>query len=104
LEVLPLIRAIYPRSFLTFFVPAGTSFSIENCTVKEYVSEQDLFIRDWRFGLVLDFYDSRQLRRHFLKLGAFKALHLGNMKKNCSLHDAIKFKLVKAECLTTVIL
>ncbi len=102
LEILPLFRAIYPRSFLTFLVPEGTSIPLENCSVKEYASEEDLFIRDWRFQMVLDFYNSRPLRRHFLKLGAFKALHLGKMKKNCPIHEAIKYKLVKSECLTTV--
>ncbi|MFC2049337.1 hypothetical protein ACFLR2_01535, partial [Chlamydiota bacterium] len=102
LEILPLFRAIYPRSFLTFFVPKGTSASLEECTFKEYEREEDLFIRDWRFQIVLDFYNSPKLRRHFLKLGAFKALHLGKMQKNCSLHDAIKNKLVKTECLSTV--
>lgn len=102
LEILPLFRTIYPRSFLTFFVPKGTSVDLQDCTVKEYEREEDLFIRDWRFQLVLDFYNSHRLRRHFLKLGASKTLHLGQMKKNCSLYEAIKTQLVKSECLKTV--
>jgi Kdo2-lipid IVA lauroyltransferase/acyltransferase len=102
LEILPLFRAIYPRSFLTFFVPKGTEINLENCQVKEYENENDLMLRDWRYQLVLDFYGSKSLRHHYLKLGAFKALHLGNFKKNYPLADALKQKLVKSECLKTV--
>ena len=49
-----------------------------------------------RFQIVLDFYGSSQLRRHFRRLGAFKTLALPQ--------DAavVAKKLVKPECLTTV--
>jgi Kdo2-lipid IVA lauroyltransferase/acyltransferase len=99
LKILPLFRAVYPRSFLTFFVPKGVSISLADCAVKEYVKESDLFVRDWRFQLVLDFYDSPKLRRHFLKLGAFKALALKNMKQKNTLEETIRHKLIKPECL-----
>lgn len=102
LKILPLFRAIYLRSFLTFFVPKGTAISLPDCEVHEYEREEDLFIRDWRFQLVLDFYHSPRLRRHFLKLGAFQALGLDRMKKGCPMEESIKKKLVKPECLTTV--
>lgn len=104
LKILPLLRQIYPRSFLTFFVPMGTSIPLSDCDVMEYENENDLFVRDWRFQLLLDFYDSRKLRGHFLKLGVFKALYLKNMAKKLSLEETIKQKLVKTECLKTVFL
>jgi len=97
LEILPLLRVIYPRSFLTFFVLKGSP-SIENCEVKEYETESDLFIRDWRFQLVLDFYDLPKLRRHFLRLGAFKALNF-KVKQKDTLKNTIINKLIKPECL-----
>lgn len=102
LEILPLFRAIYPRSFLTFFVPKGCSLSLAECEVKEYETESDLFVSDWRYQLVLDFYGSAKLRRHFLKLGAFKALHLKKMRQRETLSETIKYKLVKADCMDQI--
>ncbi|MCH9625872.1 MAG: Lipid A biosynthesis lauroyltransferase [Chlamydiales bacterium] len=102
LEILPLFRAIYTRSFLTFLVPEGIEITLKDCEIITYKQPSDLFIRDYRYQLVLDFYDSKKLRRHFLKLGAFKALHLKNMRPHKNLSETIKHKLVKSECLTTV--
>jgi len=100
LDILPTFRQIYPRSFLTFFAPKGTQISLSECAVKWYEKESDLFVRDWRFQLVLDFYDSKKLRSHFLKLGAFEALCLKNMRQKSSLKETLVEKLVKPECLT----
>ncbi len=105
LEILPLFKQIYPRSFLTFYVPKGTSLDstiIKDCEIREYEKENDLFVRDWRFQLVLDFYNCSKLRRHFLKLGAFQVLSLNDMTPELPLEEKIKQKLVKAGCLTTV--
>ncbi len=77
-EIIETLRKIYPRSFLTF------------------ADTKDLFQRDWRFQLVLDFYGSRKARRHFRKLGAFKTLALPQDK------ERIIQTLVKPECRTTV--
>jgi KDO2-lipid IV(A) lauroyltransferase len=101
LDVLPVLRKIYPRSFITLFVPKDKIISLDACVIKEYEKESDLFIRDWRFQLVFDFYDSKKLRRHFLRLGAFRALCLRDMKQQSTLKETIIKKLVKAECPTT---
>jgi Kdo2-lipid IVA lauroyltransferase/acyltransferase len=101
LEILPLFRAIYPRSFLTFFVPKGITVPLQDCTIWHYTKQADLFIRDWRFQLVIDCYNIPKLRSHFLKLGAFEAIYIGQ-KQDLSLDKTIKHKLVKPECLTTV--
>ncbi len=101
LETLPLIRNLFPEGFLTFFVPKGATISVSDCTVKEYEKEEDLFIRDWRFQLVIDFYDSSKLRRHFLKMGAYHALSLPNMKPQKTLSETLKHHLVRPECHTT---
>lgn len=96
LSLIPTLRKIYPRSFLTFYAPKGCSIPGEE--VKEYEKENDLFQRDWRYQLVLDFYDSPKLRKHFLKLGAFKALALPQNK------ETVIRTLVKPECPTTAFL
>lgn len=95
LTLIPLLRKIYPRSFFTFYAPKGAEIT-EAGEVKYYEEESDLFVRDWRFQLVLDFYNSPKLRKHFLKLGAFKALALPQDK------ESIIRKLVKPACHTTV--
>jgi KDO2-lipid IV(A) lauroyltransferase len=102
LEIIPLLRRIYPKSFLTFYVPKGCKIPLKECSVKEYEKEDDLFVRDWRFQLVIDFYNSKNLRTHFLKLGAFRALSLDDMPKKNTLAETIAHKLVKPECHTTV--
>ncbi len=95
-EIFPLLRAIYPRSFLTFLAPKGSSIPLNECTVIEYGEADELLLREWKYQLVLDFIHSPTLRKHYLRLGAFKALTLDPD------YQMIKRKLVKAECLTTV--
>lgn len=105
LPLIPLLRQIYPRSFLTFFVPENTPLSVEGCDVRTYSQEADLFVRDWRFQLVLDFYDSKKLRHHFRKLGAFKTLDWQAMQKiapGLDRAETLKQALVKPECLKDV--
>jgi len=73
------LRSIYPRSFLSFVAPDA---------------QELLKSRDWRYQLVLDFANLAQVRRHFLKLGAVRALYLTQ--------ETMKQTLVKPECLHTV--
>lgn len=97
LELLPLLRAIYTRSFLIFYVPKGCQIPLPDVEVHEYSSENELYVRDYRIQLVLDFYGLTSLRRHFRKLGAFKTLFLPTPSP-----ELLKKTLVKPECLTTV--
>lgn len=94
LSLISLLQKIYPRSFLTFYAPKEISLS--GCIVKYYEKESDLFQRDYRFQLVLDFYGSAQLRRHFRKLGAMKTVELPQNR------EKVIHTLVKPECLKTV--
>ncbi|MCH9627083.1 MAG: Lipid A biosynthesis lauroyltransferase [Chlamydiales bacterium] len=94
LEIIPVLRKIYPKSFLTFFTKKGCSIPGEE--VHPYEKEEDLFVRDWRYQLVLDFYDLPHLRKHYRKLGAFKAIHLPQEQ------EKIIQTLVKPECPITV--
>jgi Kdo2-lipid IVA lauroyltransferase/acyltransferase len=93
LKLIPTLRKIYPRSFLTFYAPEGCTLPGEE--VKSYKIEEDLLQRDWRFQLVLDFYNSHKVRRHFQKLGAFQTLALPQEK------ETVIRTLVKPECLMT---
>lgn len=105
LPLIPLVRQIYPRSFLTFFAPEHAVLPVEGCEIHHYTQETDLFMRDWRYQLVLDFYGSKKLRRHFKKLGAFKALDLPALQKiapGLDLAETLKQALVKRECLRDV--
>lgn len=97
LELLPTLRKIYHRAFITLMVPKGTKIADPQFSVIHYEKEDDLFQRDWRYQIVLDFYNSPKLRRHYKKLGAFKALHFPEIDA-----EILKRKLVKKECLTTV--
>lgn len=106
LELLPLFRLIYPRSFLSFLVPVGTTLDLASTEVYHYTSESDLLLNDWRYQLVIDFYDSKKARRHYQKRGAFKTLTLKKMQRlaqeETELKNILKKSIVKAECLSTV--
>ena len=97
-EIVTLVRKIYPNSFITIYAPDKKSVGDTDCEVYHYKKESDLFQRDWRFQLVLDFYESCKLRSHFSKLGAFRALSLPQDK------EVIIKTLMKPECQKTVFL
>ncbi|MFN0064743.1 MAG: hypothetical protein ACKVOH_00750 [Chlamydiales bacterium] len=105
LEILFLLRKIYPRSFLSIYAPAGSAIRLKDAAIHYYKKESDLFQRDWRQQLLIDFYDSALLRRHFHKLGCSQTLSLQKMRKISQqeeLYQIIKQTLVKSECLLTV--
>ncbi len=77
-EIEPLLRLLYPRSFLTFLSP----------------DSPDVWERNYRFQLVIDCVNVPQVRHHYQKLGAQKAEYIP--------YDQLKTTLVKPECLSTV--
>lgn len=98
-----ILRALYDKAFITLFSPQA--IDLPNVTVIVYKKESDLFVRDWRYQMLIDFYDSKALRRHYKKLGVFTTLHLTKMNKKVqkmSLPEMIKNMVVKPECLKTV--
>ncbi|NGX61086.1 MAG: Lipid A biosynthesis lauroyltransferase [Chlamydiae bacterium] len=99
LPIIPLIRKIYPRSFLTFFVAKGTPPPLPEVTIREYERVEEMFVRDYRYRLVLDFFDIPKLRHHFMKLGAFQALSFPVNNSIEELVEAIQTTLVKPKCL-----
>lgn len=97
LPLIPLLRKIYPTAFLSFLLPAGKRLPCPEATCHYYRSEEDLFLWDYRYQMVLDFYDRKKVRRHYLKLGAFQALNLDKMKKISQATD-IKEVILKSLC------
>jgi len=105
LPLFPLLKAIYPRSFLTFCIPEGCPFSLEGCEKRTYRSLSELYIRDFRYQFLIDLSNTRSLRKHFLSLGVKSAVHLKKMQRRTresDLQKAILHTLVKKECLSTV--
>lgn len=94
--LLSLFRKLYPKSFLTFFIPEGQSLPPSpDCDVIYYKEEKDLFVRDFRFQCVFDFYHSSKLRKHFSKLGALKVIDTGKLIPKEDLHKTIVHELIK---------
>lgn len=91
-HLVEIIKEIYPRSFLTFLI--SQNMTLADCQTIKYSEENDLLLDDWRYQMVLDFYDSKKARRHYRRRGAFKALSI----KDLSI-DNIKKTLIKPECL-----
>lgn len=99
LSAMHTLKEIYPRSFLTVFAPHGTQ--IEGMEVIYYHSESELFVRDYRYQLVIDLYGLPDLRRHFLQLGAVEAISREEVLKNegATWEEKLTITLCKPECL-----
>ncbi len=80
---LPALRCMYTRSFFSVLVPKGqdNNVNLKDVTILTYESSGDLFLKDWSYQLIFDFYDSHRLRKHFLRLGAYKALSFKQLLK-----------------------
>ncbi len=86
LPLLSTFREIYPRAFLSFFVPRGWEEKIggENIEVHAYSSYDDLFVRDYRYQLLFDFIGLWRLRCHYRRLGVFRTVTLKKIKQSAS--------------------
>lgn len=93
-NLLTLMRRIYPRSFLTIYTPE--TLSLEEAEVHTYSNPKELFVRDWRQQLVLDFAHMPKLRRHYKRLGAVRTLALPQD------YTAMRNTLVKGDCYDAV--
>lgn len=91
----PLVEAIekiYPRAFITYLIPP--EMKLEGKQTIIYNSEDELCVDDWRYQMLIDFYDSAKARRFFRKRGVFKALTFKNFDA-----ENIRKTLIKPECL-----
>jgi KDO2-lipid IV(A) lauroyltransferase len=90
---LPILSQIYTRSFLTFMVPLKykEKFSMSDNECLYYQHERELFVRDYRFQLVFDFEENPKIKKHFLKLSAFKVYTLSDLLRTISLKKESPF-------------
>jgi Kdo2-lipid IVA lauroyltransferase/acyltransferase len=86
LHLLPTFREIYPKAFLTVFVPKNTEIPLSDVEIHTYENESELFITDHRFKMVFNFSGNPHLNTHFLKQSAFHCLDLPSIKKAASEH------------------
>jgi len=99
---LSIFRKLYPHEFITFLIPQGFEISClpEHVETQVYQSTNELFIKDYRFKLVFDFYGHPPIRRHFLKQSAFHVFTLKDLQKlsQATPADNLSNILTKAAC------
>lgn len=78
LEGLSTFREIYPREFLTLYVPKGAMEKVflEGAETVGYSSEEEMLKRDFRFKLVFNFTESKRVKPHYKKLAALHVVSL----------------------------
>ncbi len=75
-------REIYPLEFITLYVPQSFQkpIPLENIETIHYQTEQELFLKTFRFKLVFNFSSEKNLKKHFLNLAAFHVLSLKDLE------------------------
>lgn len=105
IEAVRMARKIYHRSFFTLYTKEELPKDVHAEEIHRYHSEDELFIRDWRQQMILDFTGNKKLQKHYKSLGAFKALDIQKEKSRLNaqtLAQTLKQTIVKKECQTTV--
>jgi len=100
LPLIPLFREIYPRGFLSFFLPKSSKDTLcpPDAELLYYENPKDLFVRNFSYQIVFDFIDLAPLRRHFRKLGAFQTLNLKALHTIAGKGENICETLLRAIC------
>jgi len=83
LEHLATLRKIYPTEFLFLLAPRKSKKNLPTWPEKVffYTSQKDLFLKDYRFKLVLNLANYEPLKKHYLKLSASSVPTLHDLKK-----------------------
>lgn len=81
---LPLFRKWLKRSFIWVMAPRKYAdlINLSDAQIILYDDCRDIFIRDWRFQIIFDFYGIKSLKKHFLKLGAWNVFSLKDLKQD----------------------
>ena len=90
LKHLHTFREIYPKAFLTLFIPKRfeNQVNLKEAEVLTYKMFDDLLIRDYRFKLVFNFFGkTSEIKKHFLKLSAFEIYDSQSIKKLAKPHN-----------------
>jgi KDO2-lipid IV(A) lauroyltransferase len=71
------LLSLFPREFLTLFIPKNTSLHLgerDNLEIIPYERPEELFVEDYRFKLVINLTKYQQLKPHFLNLSTFEVI------------------------------
>ncbi len=81
ISCLPLLKEIYGSSFLMLLAPSAFigAIPIKDVEILPYNCLKETLLKDYRFKLVLNFTEYAKIKKHFLRLSAFKVL---TMPKN----------------------
>jgi KDO2-lipid IV(A) lauroyltransferase len=79
---LPVLREIYPLAFMTLALPEAdqATLHLPDVEIFSYKTSGELFMEDYRYKLVFNFTSDHRLKKHFLRLSAFKVLSLEDLK------------------------
>lgn len=75
IEELPRLRELYPSECLAALCPRQLCLLNTDIEMIPYSNLQEMYIRDYRFKLVLNFTENTDIDRHFKRLSALEVLH-----------------------------
>lgn len=75
-----IFRSLYPLELLVFFTPYPLPKNLAEET-HLYQSYEELKVRDYRFKLIFNFTEKKDVARHFLKLSALYVVSLSDLQK-----------------------
>ncbi len=95
---LSVFREIYPREFITVFVPQALvgKVDLQGTEFLPYTCEKELFRNDFRFKLVFNFTECKKIKSHFKKLSAFHVATLKSLQKAAGVEAPLSEVLKKA--------
>ncbi|MGE5196077.1 MAG: hypothetical protein ACM3JI_01955 [Anaerolineae bacterium] len=100
LPYLESFREIYPLEFITLLAPHSLKGRTLISAAEQiaYSSDEELFVKDFRFKLIFNFSKVKNIRSHFLKLSAFEVFTLKDLRKiaHCSNDENFDALLKKA--------
>lgn len=93
-------RKLYPQEFIACFVPRHllSHCELTEAEIHPYDHINELLRKDYRFKLLFNFTEERQIDAHYKKLSALTIVHLNDLAPGATLHE----KLVKTLCPTIV--
>ncbi len=76
---LPRLRELYPSECLAALCPRELCPKESDMEIIPYSSNEEMYIRDYRFKLILNFTSDKKIDRHFKRLSALQVLHFSNI-------------------------
>ena len=84
-------KEIYPDAFLTIACSKKTKEDIGSFDAEYFIYEDpdDLYLTDYKQKIVFNFTEDKGLKKHYLKLSAFKVLSYHDLKKEAEYHGKL---------------